>query len=550
MRKTALLFIFSLGILSLVNAQPLNKKVNFTAQDTLRGSIGEFRAWWDVEHYNIEFEANDVEKSIRGFNEITFNVLKAGKRMQIDLQEPMQLTKAEWNKTSLPLTRDGNVYYVEFPKDLKKGSQHKIKLSYSGNPRLAKRAPWDGGLVFAKDAQGRPWITIACQGLGASVWLPLKDHQSEEPNKGVDLTIIVPNDLVGVGNGRLISEKKVDANRKSYTWRVVNPINSYNIIPYIGHYVHFGEKYPGLKGELDLDYWVLDYNLDKAKEQFKQVVPMMQCFEDWMGPYPFYEDSYKLVESSHLGMEHQSAIAYGNKYLNGYLGNDMSGSGYGKTWDYIIIHETGHEWFGNNITTYDIADMWVHEGFTTYTEVIYTECQSGEVGANAYVKGLRRGIGNRAPIIGSYGVNQEGSSDMYAKGANIIHTIRQLFASTEDFKNFLRGVYAQYYHKNSTTQDIETAFSKAVGMDLSLVFDQYLRNAGIPELEYKVENGKLSYRWTNVIDGFNLPVQFVGKFKKQLPAGTDWKSVDLPNDITADNIAFNDLMYVKVKKVD
>ncbi|WP_126974232.1 M1 family metallopeptidase [Gynurincola endophyticus] len=548
MRKIALLAILC-AVVAIGYSQPLNQKTTFTMQDTLRGSIGEHRAWWDVEHYNIEFEANEAEKSIRGFNEITFNVLAPGKKMQIDLQEPMEITKAEWNKKSLPFTRNGNVYYIEFPKDLKKGSKEKIKLSYSGNPRIAKRAPWDGGLVFAKDDQGRPWITIACQGLGASVWLPIKDHQSEEPNKGADITIIVPNDLVGVSNGRLISEKKVDANRKAYHWRVVNPINSYNIIPYIGHYVHFGEKYQGEKGVLDLDYWVLDYNLEKAKKQFEQVKPMMKCFEEWMGAYPFYEDSYKLVESSHLGMEHQSAVAYGNKYQNGYLGRDMSGSGFGAKWDYIIIHETGHEWFGNNITSFDIADMWVHEGFTTYTEVIYTECQSGAEGANAYVKGLRRGIGNRTPIIGQYGVNKEGSGDMYSKGANIIHTIRQLFPNTEEFKKFLRGIYTEYYHKNATTQNIENAFSKAVNFDLSKVFDHYLRSTGIPELEYYVENGKFSYRWTKVNEGFNLPVQFRGKWVKDLPGSTTWQSVDFPADVNIDDVTINDLMYVTGKKV-
>lgn len=548
MRKLTLFCYLVFGFILFIQAQPLNRKVEFTAQDTLRGSIGEYRAWWDVEHYNIEFEANEQEKSIRGFNEITFTTVKTGKKMQIDLQEPMNLTKAEWNGKSLNYTRNGNVFFVEFPEELAQGTTHKIKLSYAGNPKVAKRAPWDGGLVFEKDEKGRPWITIACQGLGASVWVPVKDHQSEEPNKGADLTIIVPKDLVGVGNGRLVSEKEIDENRKAYTWRVVNPINAYNIIPYIGHYVHFGEKFQGRKGNLDLDYWVLDYNLDKAKEQFKQVIPMLQCFEEWLGAYPWYEDSYKLVESSHLGMEHQSAVAYGNKYQNGYLGRDMSGSGYGSKWDYIIIHESGHEWFGNNITAYDIADMWIQEGFTTYTEVIFTECQSGTEGANAYVKGLRRGIGNRTPMIGTYGVNKEGSGDMYSKGANIIHTLRQYFKNTEEFKKFLNGLYSQFYHKNASTQDIENAFSKALKMDLSKVFDQYLRNAGIPELEYYVENGKLFYRWTKVIDGFNLPIQFVGKFEKQLSATTEWKSTKLPKGLTGDDITVNSLLYINSKK--
>jgi aminopeptidase N len=368
------------------NAQINSQAKSFTHADTLRGSLNEARNWWDVQHYAIYVEPDYDNKTIRGKVDIRFKVLAPGKTMQIDLQEPMQLGKAYIGDKPMTFKREGNVFFINVSVPLPKDSIVTLALQFQGNVTVAKRPPWDGGWIFSKDKLGRPWMSVACQGLGASVWFPCKDHQSDEPDQGATLKINVPDSLMAVGNGRLIEKESYKQGWTAYKWEVKNPINNYNIIPYIGKYVSFSESYPGEKGKLDCDYWVLDYNLDKAKKQFAQVKPMLQAFEHWFGPYPFYEDGFKLVEAPHLGMEHQSAVAYGNGFQNGYRGRDLSGSGWGLNWDFIIVHESGHEWFGNNITTNDLADMWVHEGFTNYSETIFTTHHYGKDAGNEYVR--------------------------------------------------------------------------------------------------------------------------------------------------------------------
>jgi aminopeptidase N len=370
----------------------------YTHQDTLRGTIGPERAWWDVLRYDISVTPDYNKKSITGRTTIQYKVLPNQKSdyLQIDLQKPLNIDtlfyddKLYINYPGKPYYNEGNVWHIPLPK-AQVNSIHSISIAYHGNPRIAVRAPWDGGWIFTRDEKGRPWMTVACQGLGASVWYPCKDHQSDEPDNGATLSVTVVDSLVAVGNGRLKNKTSTNG-MTTWIWEVKNPINSYNLVPYIGKYVNFTDTLAGEKGTLDCSYWVLDYNLDKAKKQFgRDVKPMLHCFEYWMGPYPFYEDSYKLVESSHLGMEHQSATAYGNHYMNGYYsggqGFDLSGSGWGMKWDYIIIHESGHEWFANNITTNDIADMWVHEGFTDYSEPLFVECQYGKKAADEYCQG-------------------------------------------------------------------------------------------------------------------------------------------------------------------
>jgi len=420
-------------------------------------------------------------------------------------------------------------------------------IDVNGKPQEAVRPPWDGGWIWKKDEQGNPWMSVACQGLGASVWYPCKDHQSDEPDNGASLSITIDSSLVAVGNGRL-KEKKSNDGTATWTWEVKDPINNYNIIPYIGKYVTWHEDYNGEKGNLDCDYWVLDYDLEKAKKQFTQVDDMLKCFEYWMGPYPFHEDGYKLVETPHLGMEHQSAVAYGNKFMNGYLGRDLSGSGWGNNWDYIIVHESGHEWFANNITSNDIADMWIHEGITDYSETLFVQCKSGKDAANAYTQGLRRTIRNDKPIIGPYGVNQEGSGDMYNKGNNIMHMVRQVIDNDSTFRNILRGLNETFYHKTVDSKDIENYIIKRSGKDLSKLFDQYLRTTQVPALEYKIEGEKLLYRWTNCISGFNMPVKLANP-DQWLSPGTDWKETRLTaamkNDFQVDNN-----FYITVKKVE
>lgn len=450
-----------------------------------------------------------------------FRVLKEGRKMQLDLQQPMRidsiieiLPRPLTASQNIPIQRrdlsfewEGHVTWVDFARILKPETEATIQIYFHGTPVEARRPPWDGGWIWSKDKNGNPWMSVACQGLGASAWYPCKDHQSDEPDAGATLSLIVPEDLMAIGNGRMIGENKLAGGKKQVTWEVKNPINNYNIVPYIGKYVNWNESYDGEKGKLDLSYWVLDYNLDKAKEQFTQVQKMLKCFEHWFGPYPFYEDGFKLVESPHLGMEHQSAVAYGNKYQNGYLGTDLSGTGWGKKWDFIIIHESGHEWFANNITTNDIADMWVHEGFTNYSETIFTACEYGTEAGNDYVIGTRKQIRNDKPVIGPYGVNQEGSGDMYYKGGNLLHTIRQIVNDDEKFRSILRGLNADFYHKTVDSRQVENYISEKAGVDFSKIFDQYLRTTQIPVLEYKTENKKVMVRWSNCINNFNMPVR-------------------------------------------
>ena len=400
--------------------------------------------------------------------------------------------------------QDGNSWFLKSPY-LKYGTV--LKAYYHGRPHIAVKPPWDGGVVWKKDKWGREWIAVACQGLGASVWYPCKDYQGDEPENGASMTFTAPSELITVSNGRLRNKTVNTDGTTTTTWAVVNPINNYDISPYIGKYVHFGEIYKGEKGNLTMDYWVLDSNLAKAKIQFKDAPRMMKAFEYWFGPYPFYEDGYKLVDAPYLGMEHQSAIGYGNGYTNGYAGRDLSHSGWGLKWDFIIVHESGHEWFGNNITTKDIADMWVHEGFTNYSETLFTEYYYGKEAGTDYIVGVRKNIKNDKPIIGNYGVNNEGSGDMYYKGGNMIHMIRQIINDDNKFRNILRGLNKDFYHQTVTGKQIEDYIIKKSGINFSKMFDQYLRTIQIPVLEYKNVDGQLYFRWSNCVDHFAMPLK-------------------------------------------
>jgi len=541
MKKLVLLSILISG----VSQAQFFESAKTTRIDTLKGSNTEFRDFWDVKKYDIVLEPNFDAKSIKGSNKISLTIEKDVKNptFQIDLQKPM---KADKITASFPITDkkvDGDFIFLSTKKNFKKGETYTIDIDYSGNPLIAKHAPWDGGWIFNKDKNGNPWMTAADEGIGASIWLPVKDIWSDEPDNGITFKIITPKDLVGVANGRLIKQENV-GDKKSWTWEVKNPINDYSIIPSIGKYVNFKDTFDGEEGKLDLDYWVLDYNLDKAKKQFEQVQTMMKAFEHWFGPYPFYKDSYKLVESPHLGMEHQSNVAYGNKYQNGYLGRDLSGTGIGLKWDYIIIHETGHEWFANNITAKDQADMWIHESFTTYSETLFVDHLFGKADGNQYLQGIRKNIQNDKPIIGTYGVRNEGSGDMYPKGANMLHTIRQVINNDEKFRQILRGLNKDFYHQTVTTEQIEKYFSEKSGIDLSTIFTQYLRTIKIPTLEYKQDGNQLTYKWTNVIPDLKLPIR--------LADGQELKPTEQSQTVTLRSdkpVAFDKNYYIEVKQV-
>ena len=500
-----------------------------TRQDSLRGSITPEREWWDLTYYHLDIKVEPDKKFISGSNTVGYKVLKSNKTMQIDLQEPMEITSVISDGKPLKFNREGNAYFIELKAKQKKNDVNYLEIFYEGFPKEAIRAPWDGGLSWTKDDNGNHFIATSCQGLGASVWWPNKDHMYDEVDSML-ISVNVPKHLTNVSNGRLRKVTEYKDNTKTFDWFVTNPINNYGVNINIGDYVSFSEVYKGEKGDLDIDNYVLSYNLEKAKEQFKQVPMMIEAFEHWFGPYPFYEDSFKMVEVPYLGMEHQSSITYGNKYQNGYLGRDLSGSGWGLKFDYIIIHEGGHEWFANNITYKDIADMWVHEGFTCYSENLYVDYFFGKEASAEYVIGTRRGISNRKPIIGQYDINREGSGDMYSKGANLLHTIRQLAKDDEVWRQTLRGLNEEFYHSTVTTGEIEEFISKSIGMDLSKVFDQYLRDYRVPIFEYEITNGELKYRWNNVIDGFDMPIEVIIDGKNTIiNPSTEFKKIPIQN---------------------
>ncbi|HMG81492.1 MAG TPA: M1 family metallopeptidase [Ferruginibacter sp.] len=539
----------------------------FTHADTLRGSNGPYRSWWDILQYNLTIKPDFSNKTIEGYSTIKFKVLRIDSLMQIDLQESLTIDSftlawvselpdesygAAGNMLYPDSSRKGNTYFLRIPTNSialsdSSGLLFFITIFYHGKPHGAVNPPWDGGLVWTKDKNNNPWMSTACQDLGASAWFPCKDIQSDEPDSGATLHIIVPNNLVGVGNGRLI-DKRSDDSTTTYTWNVKAPINNYDIVPYIGKYVHFGDVYKGEKGNLDMDYWVLDYNLDKAKKQFKDANRMMKAFEYWFGPYPFYEDGYKLVDAPYLGMENQSGIAYGNKYANGYLGKDLSQSGWGLKWDFIIVHESAHEWFGNSITSNDIADMWIHEAFASYAETLFTEYYYGKEAADDYEIGVRKLIENKKPMIAHYGVNEEPPEDIYFKGSNMIHTIRQVINNDSLFRQILRGLTTTFYHQTVTTKQIEDYITNQSHIDLSKVFDQYLRTTQIPTLEYKIDGYTLSYRWTNCIKGFNMPIRVNFKGVWPIKPTEQWKSISMypEGDV---NFSIDRNFYINTKKV-
>lgn len=479
----------------------------FTRADTLRGSITPQRAWWDVTFYDLYITIHPQDSTIEGFNRISYRVIDMVKDMQIDLQQPLVIKKIVQNGQTLDYHRVGQsgAYFVDVPDSLSQDSIYTLSVYYHGKPIVAENPPWDGGFIWAQDSLGNPWIATAVQGLGASAWWPNKDHPYDEADS-IRMHFTVPQPMVAVGNGRLEDVTKHD-DMATYTWFVSNPINNYGVALSAGNYVNFTDTYHGLKGELDLSYWVLQQDLSEAKEQFKQVKPMLKCFEYWFGPYPFYEDSYKLVQSPHLGMEHQSAVAYGNHFQNGYLGRDISGTGWGLKWDFIIIHESAHEWWANSVTNREVADMWIHEAFGTYAGGLYTECQFGKKAGAEFIRGLRARITNNRPIIGEYSVHYAGSSDMYPKGGNMILMIREIIDNDSTFRAMLHGIQQKFYHQTVTSRQIEDYIIAQTGKDFDDLFDQYLRETDIPVFKYYFKNERVYYKWSNVIPHFDMPVE-------------------------------------------
>ncbi len=507
-------------------ALPAQAPTVYTHADTLRGSNGPGRSWWDVTFYDLHTTVSPADSTIHGWNGITYRVLQPAKEMQIDLQEPLVADSIKQDGRILTWRRDGNAFFVTLVAPQQAGKAKTVTVWYHGKPRVARNPPWDGGLIWREDSLHNAWISTADEGLGASVFWPNKDYAADEPDSQ-RIAITVPKGMTDVSNGRLRSQKDNPDGTTTFEWFVTNPINNYAIEINAGQYAHFSDTLQGEKGKLTLDFYPLAIHLDTARVQFQQAKSMITCFEHWFGPYPWYEDGYKLIEAPHLGMEHQSGVAYGNKYKNGYSGRDLSGTGIGMKWDFIIVHESGHEWFGNNITAKDRADMWVHEGFTNYSEGLYTECQQGKEAGAKYIIGSRRGITNRTPIIPAYGVNGNGSGDMYYKSGSMLHMMRQIINDDEKWRGILRGLNKTFWHQTVTGRQVEDYINAQSGINFDKVFEQYLTTTKIPTLEYQRSGDSVSYRWTNVVPGFDMPVRVSftgGKDYTKLRPTEAWQS--------------------------
>lgn len=551
MKKLITLLMALCLIQSFAQAQLLEDKHSFTHADTLRGTLTPLRSCYDINYYHLDVKFDIDKKFISGNVLFQFTSTQNFKKLQFDLYSNLKVEKVEYKKMSLPFTREANAVFVTFPKTILKGARDTFRVFYSGNPTVAKNAPWDGGVVYAQDTTGKHWVATACEGAGASIWWPNKDHLSDEVDSML-ISVSVPKGLKDVSNGRLRKVTDLGDGYTRFDWFVANPINNYDVAANIADYTEFKDVYDGEKGKLDLDYWVLPSDLGKAKKQFAaNVKPMLKAFEHWFGPYPFYEDGYKLVETPHLGMEHQSAVAYGNHFLNGYLGMDLSQTGWGLKWDYIIVHESGHEWFGNNITAKDLADMWIHESFTCYSEDLFIDYHYGKKAAEEYVYGLRQGIENKSPIVGYYGVNKEGSGDMYSKGAVFLNMVRVIINNDEKWREILRGLNKTFYHQTVTYDDIIDYIVKQSGINLAPVFDQYLRHAELPTLDFVWKDGKPYCKWTADARGFNMPVKVRvkgGEYQVIHPT-TELREMNIPG-ATKDNLEADTFdFYIKVSGI-
>jgi aminopeptidase N len=518
------MYKFFLLILVFFGFQQINAQ-EFNRRDSLQGGLRPERTCFDVLRYDLNLTIEPEYKTVKGYNDITFKVIEKTQKIQLDLFENMVVDSIIFNEKKLQYKREFDAIFINFPSILPLNTEQKVRFYYSGNPLVAKRAPWDGGFVWKKDSNGNDFVGVAVQGTGASLWYPVKDHQTDEPDRGASLRVAVPNGLMNVSNGKFLGNLNLDNGFTRWDWEVNNPINNYNIVINIGDYVNIHEKLDNL----DLDYYVLTENEAIARKHFEEVMPMMECFQHKFGNYPFANDGYKLVETPYLGMEHQSAVAYGNKYTKGYLGNDMTGTGIGLEFDYIIIHETGHEWFGNSITSKDIADMWIHESFTTYSECVYVECQFGYEKAMAYINGQKKLIANQKPVIGQFGVNfKTGNSDMYYKGALMLNTIRHIINDDAKWWAMLKKYAETFRHKIIETKDVVAFFSEESGLNLSPIFDQYLKHKTLPELELKFTEGALQYRWKTDVAIFKMPFEYkIGSKSTRLEGTNAWQSAPI-----------------------
>jgi aminopeptidase N len=503
-----------------------------TRTEILRGTLSPIRTCYDVTDYNLDVRVDPAEKSIKGSNKITFKSVEDFQKMQVDLFANMTVEKIVFDeKAPATFERELDAIYVQLPEMVKRGSTHSITVYYGGKPTVARNPPWTGGLTWNTDAAGNPWVVVTCQGTGASLWWPCKEHQSDEPEH-MTISVTVPPGLEDISNGRLKSKTVLPDGWTKFEWYVANPINNYCVTINIGKYAHWSDEYTYPDGEkLSLDYWVEPENLDKAKKTFQQVKMMLTAYNYYFGKYPFIKDGFKLIECPHTGMEHQSAVAYGNRYMGGYRGR--APSPVGMEFDFIIIHECAHEWWGNNITAKDNADMWIHESFGAYAESLFVEYHWGHEEALLYANGKRRNVRNDRPIIGEYGLNRSGSGDMYDKGQLVLNTLRSVINDDERWISILRGLQKTFALQTVTADQIFGYMSKGAGQDLTYFFDQYFKYRGLPKLvvETKKEGDTLTakYKWEADAKNFRMPVKVMmspDKFEFIKPT-PEWQTVKL-----------------------
>jgi aminopeptidase N len=551
-RSGLLVGLFACSTLAAVAAQASNTGHSAaptpTHADLLRGNYGEYRANNDLLSYDLDVRVDPEKKFISGSNTIRFKMLEDGSRIQIDLSDALHIDKIILGRTELKYSRDSGAVFIDFPTKLRKGHTYAIGFYYSGNPVQQGRF---GGMTFEKDPAGRPWVNTACEEVGASVWWPNKDQWRDEV-KGMRIRVAVPNGLMDVSNGRFVGKKDLGDGYTRWDWQVHYPINNYDVALNIGDYVHFSDRF----GKLPMDYYVLPENLDKAKTQFAQAKPMMEAYYHYFGEYPFIKDGYKLVEVPYAGMEHQSAVAYGNHYRNSYGKGDWTGVGISPRFDFIIIHESGHEWFGNAVTAADMTDMWIHEAWTTYMESLYVEYRWGKPDAIKYLNGEKPKVQDNLPIVVSndqdetiHGTNQQPTEDQYFKGTLMINTLRSVIDNDPEWFKLIHDFYQHFKYQNILTEDVVAYFNQQTGMNLTPFFNQYLRHTAIPTLELKFDAGTVSYRWKVDEAGFAMPVKVgvAGQWLTIRPT-EEWQTMKTP--LTKESFAVaTDLYYINVDKM-
>src|SRR5271170_4490635 len=549
-RSFNILFLFS--FISPVFAQTEKPAANATAPpavkepthaDLLRGSYGPYRANNDLLYYHLDLRVDPEKKFISGTDTIRFKMLADGTRIQLELYPNLKIEKITLGATTLKYDRDGGTFYVDFPTTLRKSHTYSIDIHYSGNPPETGRF---GCFTFKTDPSGHPWINTACEGDGAYIWWPNKEQWRDEPQEGMLLTIAVPNGLIDVSNGKFLGKKDLGDGYTRWDWQVHYPINNYDVALNIGNYAHFSDNFEGLP----LDYYVLPEHLEGAKRQFAQVPGMMKAYYHYLGEYPFKKDGYKLVQVPYSGMEHQSAVAYGNHFANGYLNRDWTGVGISPRFDFIIIHESGHEWFGNAITAADKSDMWIHEGWTTYLESLYVEYTYGYDDAMTYLNAYKKKVKNDRPIITVRGTNAEPPQDQYFKGALFINTLRSIVNDDARWFALIHDFYQHFKYRNIMTEDVEQYFNQQTGINLTPVFDQYLRQTAIPTLELKFNEaeGTVDFRWQADEPDFAMPIRVGKKTDWQIIQPTTyWQTMKTPLKKNEFDVA-TDLYFVTVSR--